>query len=100
LARHEALLFPGFRERLDLGVDEAPDLSAQQLVLLAEIRGGERFGLTCGGGGTVHGSAQSVTGERRAAAERRELGERDIAVHRRHAAGGADRKGVVEGRRG
>src|SRR5438128_1453524 len=42
LARHEVLILPRVRERLDLGVDETPDLPPQQLVLLAEIRRGER----------------------------------------------------------
>ena len=33
LARHHAFLFPGRRVRLDLLIDEAPDLGAQQFVL-------------------------------------------------------------------
>jgi hypothetical protein len=43
-ARHQTLLLPGRCERLDPVVDEAPQLPPQQLVLLAEIRRGERRG--------------------------------------------------------
>ena len=54
LARHVTLLLPLQAMRLDLGLDEAADLSTQQLVLFAEVGRGEGDGF-----GAVHGSFSS-----------------------------------------
>ena len=54
LARHVALLLPLQAMRLDLVLDEAADLRAQQLVLFAEVGRGEGDGF-----GTVHGRGHS-----------------------------------------
>src|SRR5262249_1141920 len=59
LRRNKTLLLPRMRERLDLGLDETPDLAAQQLVLLAEIGGEEPLGRQRRRGRRVHGFSRA-----------------------------------------
>ena len=54
LARHVALLLPGERVRLDLGLDEAAHLRAQHLMLFREIRRPARRGVWLDVGDLIH----------------------------------------------